>query len=95
MIRIPICTMWAPGSLRSTLRITARILFYIRPTILLKEAGTDPIKRAGIIRDIVESIAKIPDEIKASVFIRECSHLLQVEERTLLSELNKMRAGEV
>ena len=59
--------------------------------ILLKEAGTDPIKRAGIIRDIVESIAKIPDEIKVSVFIRECSHLLQVGEHTLMTELNKMR----
>jgi len=61
--------------------------------ILLKEAGTDPIKRAGIIRDIVESIAKIPDDIKASVFIRECSRLLQVEERMLLTELNKMKAA--
>ncbi len=60
---------------------------------LLKEAGKDPIKRAGIIRDIVESIAKIPDNIKASVFIRECSHLLQVEERILLNELNSMRAA--
>lgn len=59
--------------------------------ILLKEAGTDPIKRAGIIRDIVESIAKIPDEIKVSVFVRECSHLLQVSEHTLMTELNKMR----
>lgn len=61
--------------------------------ILLKEAGTDPIKRAGIIRDIVESIAKIPDDIKASVFIRESSRILQVEERMLLTELNKMRSA--
>lgn len=61
--------------------------------ILLKEAGNDPIKRAGIIRDIVESIAKIPDDIKASVFIRECSRLLQVEERMLLTELNKMKTA--
>ncbi|MET3112859.1 DNA primase [Pedobacter sp. CG_S7] len=64
-----------------------------KATTLLKEAGNDPIKRAGIIRDIVESIAKIPDSIKASVFIRECSHLLQVEERILVSELNKMRVA--
>ncbi|MBB2151104.1 DNA primase [Pedobacter gandavensis] len=62
-----------------------------KANILLKEAGTDPIKRAGIIRDIVESIAKIPDDIKASIFIKECSSLLQVEERILLSELNKIR----
>jgi DNA primase len=59
--------------------------------ILLKEAGTDPIKRAEVIREIVESVAKIPDSIKASVFIKECSYLLQIDERALLSELNKIR----
>src|SRR6202000_1237633 len=59
--------------------------------LLLKEAGNDPIKKAEVIRDIVESIAKIPDSIKASVFIKDCSHLLQIDERALLSELNKMR----
>lgn len=57
--------------------------------ILLKDAGNDPIKRAGIIREVVESIAKIPDGIKASVFVRESSSLLQIEERVLISELNK------
>ena len=61
--------------------------------ILLKDAGTDPIKRAGIIREVVESIAKIPDGIKASVFVRECSSLLQIEERVLIPELNKIRLG--
>ncbi|SKB65687.1 DNA primase [Daejeonella lutea] len=61
--------------------------------VLLKDAGKDPIKRAGIIREVVESIAKIPDGIKASVFVRECSSLLQIEERVLISELNKIRAA--
>lgn len=64
-----------------------------KANILLAEAGNDPIKRAEIIRDIVESIAKIPDNIKASVFIRECSHLLAIEERILLSELNTIKAA--
>jgi len=41
----------------------------------------------------VESVAKIPDSIKASVFIKECSYILQIDERALLSELNKMRAA--
>ncbi len=61
--------------------------------ILLKEAGNDPIKKSEVIREIVESIAKIPDSIKASVFIKECSHQLQIDERALLSELNKMKLG--
>jgi DNA primase len=67
------------------------ILF--KTSVLLRDAGNDPIKRAGIIREVVETIAKIPDDIKASVFIKECSTLMQIEERALLSELNKIRLG--
>ncbi len=65
-------------------------IFY-KTEILLQDAGNDPLKKAGVIREVVESIAKIPDAIKASVFLRECSNLLQMEERILISELNKMR----
>ncbi|WP_207533827.1 DNA primase [Desertivirga arenae] len=64
-----------------------------KTSILLKDAANDPIKKAGVIHDVVESIAKIPDDIKASVFIRECSFLLQIEERVLIAELNKLRMG--
>lgn len=62
-----------------------------KTNILLKEAGTDPILKAGVVREVVESIAKIPDSIKASIFIKECSTLMQIDERALLTELNKMR----
>jgi DNA primase len=79
------------GAFKTYIENSRKDFILYKADILLKEAGTDPIKRAGIIRDIVESIAKIPDDIKASVFIRECSHLLQVEERMLLTEMNKMR----
>ncbi|MXV49415.1 DNA primase [Pedobacter sp. HMF7647] len=64
-----------------------------KTSILLKDAGNDPIKKAGLIREVVESIAKIPDQIKASVFVRECSSLMQIDERALISELNKIRLG--
>ena len=66
-----------------------------KTNILLKDAANDPIKKAGVIHDVVESIAKIPDQIKASVFIRECSFLLQIEERILIAELNKLRLGKI
>jgi len=59
--------------------------------VLLDEAGDDPIKRAGVIREIVESIALIPDPIKASLFIRNCSVKLDIEERILITELNKIK----
>ncbi|MBB6502660.1 DNA primase [Pedobacter cryoconitis] len=81
------------GAFKNYIENNRKDFILYKADTLLKEAGTDPIKRAGIIRDIVESIAKIPDDIKASVFIRECSHLLQVEERMLMTELNKMRSA--
>lgn len=65
-------------------------IFY-KTDILLKDAGNDPVKRAGVIHDVVDSIALIPDDIKASVFIRECSRLLDIEERLLIAELNKQK----
>ncbi|MFN8416175.1 MAG: DNA primase [Cytophagaceae bacterium] len=57
--------------------------------LVLQDAQNDPIKRAEVIKDIVESISKIPDAIKRSVFFKECSNLLQIEEQVLISEYNK------
>ena len=56
--------------------------------LLLKEIGDDPIKRAALIEDIVESIALIPDEIYRAVYIQECSRILHIEEGDLVSRLN-------
>jgi len=70
---------------------TKKDFILYKTDLLLKDAGNDPIKKAEVIREIVESVAKIPDSIKASVFIKECSNILQIDERALLSELNKMR----
>ena len=60
--------------------------------VLLEEAGGDPIKKAELIRDIVTSVAKIPDPIKRTVFTQETSRLMDIAEQTLINELNKIRA---
>lgn len=83
------------GAFKTYIEDNRKDFILYKANVLLADAGNDPIKRAGIIRDIVESIAKIPDNIKASVFIRECSSLLQIEERILLTELNTMRAAKL
>jgi len=59
--------------------------------ILVGETKNDPIKRAGMIREIVQSIALIPDPITRSVYVQESSNLLEIEEETLMLELNKIR----
>ncbi len=59
--------------------------------LLLDDAGNDPIKRATLISDIVSSIAVIPDNIIRSVYIKDCSILLNIDERILIQEVNKKR----
>ena len=58
--------------------------------LLMEEAGKDPIKRASLISSIVKSISVIPDAIVRSVYIRECSQLLQMEEKVLIEATAKL-----
>jgi DNA primase len=71
--------------------ITGRAQDFIRfkTSLLLKEAAGDPIKRAGLIKEIISSISLIPDPIYRSVYIKECSMLMEVQEQVLMSALNK------
>ena len=59
--------------------------------LLLDEAGNDPIKRASLISDIVNSISIIPDNIIRTVYIKDCSTLLDIDERILMQEVTKKR----
>ena len=58
--------------------------------LLMEEAGKDPIKRASLISSIVKSISVIPDAIVRSVYIRECSQMLQMEEKVLIEATAKL-----
>ncbi len=58
------------------------------------EAAGDPIRKAESIKEIVKSIALIPDPVKRSVYIQETSNLLKISEAVLLSELNKILIDE-
>ena len=60
--------------------------------LLLREAEGDPIRRAALITDILQSVALIPDAIKRSVYLQECSRMMDIKEPILLGELNKLRA---
>ncbi len=77
--------------LQTYLNENAHDFIRYKTNTLLKETGNDPIKRAEVIRDIVKSIALIPDPIARSVYIQECSELMNIAEDALMSELNKVR----
>ncbi|MDR1646328.1 MAG: DNA primase [Tannerellaceae bacterium] len=58
--------------------------------LLLGDAGGDPIKRTALIKDIIRTIAIIPDEIARALYIRECSSMMEIDEKVLLNEVNKI-----
>ncbi|MBP1613798.1 MAG: primase [Bacteroidetes bacterium] len=73
--------------------ISAHEVDFIRfkTNLLLDDAGKDPIKRAELIGDIVRSISVIPEAIIRSVYMKECSQLLRVEEKLLVAEVAKLK----
>lgn len=61
-----------------------------KTNLLLKDAQNDPIKRAAAIKDIVETVAVIPDPIYRATYIKECSRAIEMAEQTLTNEVNKI-----
>ena len=59
--------------------------------LLSDEAGNDPIKKAEMIIQIVESIAIIPDIIKRQVYIKDCATTLQIPEQVLIKKVAEIR----
>jgi DNA primase len=61
--------------------------------LLLDEAAGDPIKRAILIKDIIRTIAIVPDNISRTLYIRECSTMMDIDEKVLLNEVNNLRTS--
>ncbi|MDZ7742594.1 MAG: DNA primase [Bacteroidota bacterium] len=68
----------------------ARDFISFKTDLLSKDAGGDPIKKANVVKEIVRTIANIPDGIYRNFYVKECSNILDVPEQTLMNELNKI-----
>ena len=78
--------------LKKYLEDAAQDFINFKVSLLLKDANNDPIKKAGVIRDIVMSISKIPDGIQREVYVQECARIMDISERVLFSELAQIIA---
>jgi len=65
-----------------------------KTNLLLADAGNDPVKRAGLVLDIVNSIAIIPNSIIRGEYVKECSALLNVDEAMLYHQINTLKNTE-
>jgi len=69
---------------------TASDFIAFKTRLLLGETNNDPIKKAGLIHEIIQTISLIPDTIIRPLYIRECSEIMGIAEQTLMTELNKL-----
>lgn len=65
----------------------AKDFIQFKASVLFEESKNDPIKKAETVRDIVNSISKIPDRIKKEIYIQECARIMDISEEVLFSTL--------
>ncbi|MBS9773899.1 MAG: DNA primase [Tenacibaculum sp.] len=76
--------------LKKYLEEEAQDFIKFKVSLLIKEVKNDPIKKAGLIKDIVTSISKIPDGIQREIYVQECSRIMDISEQVLFNELAQL-----
>src|SRR5690606_28126092 len=77
------------------LQENAKDFIQFKASLLVKESQNDPIKKAETIRDIVNSISKIPDRIQREVYVKECSRIMDISEDVLFNTLAQIGKKEL
>ncbi len=80
----------SPEELQLFFKENVKDFIQFKTDVLLEETQGDPIKKAGLIRDIVGSISLIKNLIQREIYVKECSRLLDISEQVLFSELAQL-----
>ena len=72
----------------------AKDFIQFKASVLYEDSKNDPIKKAETVRDIVNSISKIPDRIKKEIYIQECARIMDISEEVLFSTLAQINKKE-
>ena len=80
--------------LKEFIQNEAKDFLSFKTQLLQEETKNDPTKKAALIKEIVRSIAIIPDHITRAVFIKDCSKTLQISEAILTQEVGRVKRQE-
>jgi len=72
------------------LETNAKDFIQFKASLLMDEAKNDPVKKAGLIRDMVTSISKIPDRIQREIYLQETSRIMDISEQVLVNTLAQL-----
>lgn len=81
--------------LQSYLQENAKDFIQFKTDLLLEASQNDPVQKATTVREIVQSIAKIPDVIQQEIYLKQCASLMGLSEEVLFNalaqEINKKK----
>jgi DNA primase len=83
------------AALQNHIETNAQDFIYFKTQLQAEAIKKEPLKKVELLKDIVNSIAKIPDALKRSVYTQQCASLLKIDEAVLLNEINKARKSNV
>lgn len=83
-----------PAEFKNYLETNVNDFISFKAELFARDALKDPIKKAQTIKEIVQSISKIPDPVLRSIYIKETSGKLKIDESVLIAELNKILIAE-
>jgi DNA primase len=72
------------------IRDNSKDFIHFKIDLLLKETGRDPLKKVAVLKDFIESISLIPDRLTRLAYVKESADRMQMDEKAILSELNKV-----
>jgi DNA primase len=84
-----------PAAFTSFLEEHADDFILFKSRVLGSAAANDPVQKVRVLKDIVQTLSKVPDPLARSTYIRECSRILTIEEHILISETNKLIKQEI
>jgi DNA primase len=85
------CKKMGSTNLKEFLETEVKDFIFFKADLLITSVGNDPIKKTEVLKNLLQSISLIPDALKRSMYIKECSKLVESDEKILIAEVNKIR----
>lgn len=85
------CKSLGPVEFQEYLKLQEKDFIIFKAELLMQGVGNDPIRKTEVVKNLLVSISLIPDALKRAAYARECSKLMDTDEKLLLVEINKLR----
>ncbi|HRQ29828.1 MAG TPA: DNA primase [Saprospiraceae bacterium] len=84
-----------PNAFRTYLRDKAQDFILFKSYFLKKEINQDPVRKVAVLKDIVQTLSKIPDPMARNTYVKESSNIMDIDEAILINEVNKVIKNEI